>query len=159
MCLPSYVYMQLSEQASSVHTLACGAIFAAASGIQYFPGTSPCLQAHPSSGPSCYPSTATGWWKEETSSFRGTLELNVDIKHLRGGGKGNDIKLGLQSSYRNGFWGCKKKGSLETNRNLQRDQHNTWLGCGWDGEPKEHEAEIFISPQCLSISYIAFLWN
>lgn len=145
MYLPSYLYRQWSEQASSVQTLACGAIFAAASVSRCFPGTSPCPQAHPSPGPSYYPSTATNWWKGETPSFWGALELNVnDTKYL--GGAGNGIISGLQSSYRNWFWGCRKKGSLETNRNLQRDQGNTWLGCGWDRDPKEREAEIFISP-------------
>lgn len=46
------------------------------------------------------------------------------------GGVGNGIKSVLQSNDSNWLWGCREKGSLEANRNLQKDHCATCLCCG-----------------------------
>lgn len=139
-CVHAVVRAGCSEQT-------CGTSFAAASVSHSFPGSSP--------GP---PDTLTQLMERGNTCLLGCTGIECKLNQTPG--DGNGIKSGLQSNDSNWLWRCREKGSLEPNRNLQKDHCATCLCCGTLRKMKlrfschcstsEHFIHCFHGTKCLA---------
>lgn len=100
----------------------CRASFAAASVSHSLPGTSPGPHTQPSLGPSWFPCSVDGGRKHLPFGVHWNWMLMISNTW---GGQWYKIRVA-----KHWFWGYRGKGSLEANRNLQKDHCNTRLCCG-----------------------------
>lgn len=109
------------------------------------------LMPSPAWGP---PDTLTQLMKKANTSLLACTGIECKLNQTPG--DSNAIKSGLLNNDSNWLWGCREKGSLEANRNLNKDHCATCLCCG---TLRTWSWGFHVTSQCLNISYIAFLWK
>lgn len=109
------------------------------------------LMPSPAWGP---PDTLTQLMKKANTSLLACAGIECKLNQTPG--DSNAMKSGLLNNDSNWLWGCREKGSLEANRNLNKDYCATCLCCG---TLRTWSWGFHVTSQCLNISYIAFLWK